>query len=44
LIFRPTTSFFADDLDFRLNIAIFQRNFFFFRGIFLFSLAASTIR
>jgi len=36
LIFRPTTTFFADVLDFRLNIAIFQRNFFFFRGTFSF--------
>jgi hypothetical protein len=31
LIFRPTISFSAGDLDFRLSIAIFQRDFFFFR-------------
>jgi len=31
LIFRPTTSFSAGDLDFRRNTAIFQRDFFFFR-------------
>jgi hypothetical protein len=51
LIFQPTTLFSAEDLDFPQNIAIFQRDFFFFRRtfyssaeLFNFPVAFSTIR